>query len=31
MQKIIKSHFEHFILKTHKTPIFIVVKTLLFT
>ena len=33
MQKIRKSHFEHFILKTHKThktPIFISIKTLLF-
>ena len=30
MQKIRKSHFEHFILKTHKTPIFLSIKTLLF-
>ena len=30
MQKIRKSHFEYFILKTHKTPIFISIKTLLF-
>ena len=33
MQKIRKSHFEHFNLKTHKThktPVFITIKTLLF-